>query len=234
MTDVTGRGNPLLFQIAVCFCAAQRRTDCHVASLLATAAYHDSLTCRLVPLGAMTGWFKIDVPICTFVQSSAFRDGTEAVPCTFLFSVLAFFSHLLVSQLRRPPFPSVRTGDCLAAARSRRGSDMPPACHSLPRRRCTTLVGAALRGKDLKSTHDLKSSRRGRPPCRPAPTLPRMRNHPDGSFDLSGWFFLYHSSSLRTARKASVGIWTVPSWRIFFLPSFCFSKSFFLRVISPP
>ena len=46
------------------------------------------------------------------------------------------------------PFPSARTGDCLAAARSRRGSDMPPACHSLPRRRFATLKGAALRGKD--------------------------------------------------------------------------------------
>ena len=47
------------------------------------------------------------------------------------------------------PFPSVRTWDCPAAARSRRGFDMPPACHSLPRRRCTTLKEAALRGKDL-------------------------------------------------------------------------------------
>ena len=43
-----------------------------------------------------------------------------------------------------------------------------------------------------------------------------------------------YSSSLSTARNASVGIWTVPSWRIFFLPSFCFSSSFFLRVMSPP
>ena len=33
----------------------------------------------------------------------------------------------------------------LAAARSRRGSDMPPACHSLPRRRFATLKGAPLR-----------------------------------------------------------------------------------------
>ena len=32
----------------------QGRTDCHVAALLATAAYHDSLNSRLVPLGAMT------------------------------------------------------------------------------------------------------------------------------------------------------------------------------------
>ena len=46
-------------------------------------------------------------------------------------------------------------------------------------------------------------------------------------------FFAY-SSSLRTARKASVGSWTLPRERIFFLPSFCFSSSFFLRVMSPP
>ena len=43
------------------------------------------------------------------------------------------------------PFGAAR--HCLAAARSRRGSDMPPACHSLPRRRFATLEGAALRGK---------------------------------------------------------------------------------------
>ena len=42
------------------------------------------------------------------------------------------------------------------------------------------------------------------------------------------------SSSFRTARKASVGTWTVPRERIFFLPSFCFSSSFFFRVTSPP
>ena len=41
-------------------------------------------------------------------------------------------------------------------------------------------------------------------------------------------------SSLRTAMNASVGTCTVPRFRIFFLPSFCFSSSFFLRVISPP
>ena len=48
-------------------------------------------------------------------------------------------------------------------------------------------------------------------------------------------FCLYQSlSSLRTAMKASVGTCTVPRFRIFFLPSFCFSSSFFLRVMSPP
>ena len=34
--------------------------------------------------------------------------------------------------------------------------------------------------------------------------------------------------------KASVGTCTVPRVRIFFLPSFCYSSSFFLRVMSPP
>ena len=42
------------------------------------------------------------------------------------------------------------------------------------------------------------------------------------------------SSSLRTAMNASDGTATVPNVRIRFLPSFCFSSSFFLRVISPP
>ena len=44
--------------------------------------------------------------------------------------------------------PQALTRHCLATARSRRGSDMPPACHSLPRRRFAALKGAALRGKD--------------------------------------------------------------------------------------
>ena len=79
MTDVTGRGNPFLCWTAVCFSAALRRTDCHVAALLATAAYHDSLICRLVPLGAMTVLFytlPFLLPIgnlCTLETPSALR-----------------------------------------------------------------------------------------------------------------------------------------------------------------
>ena len=47
--------------------------------------------------------------------------------------------------------------------------------------------------------------------------------------------FVYQSSSsLRTAMNASCGTSTVPNWRIRFLPSFCFSSSFFFRVMSPP
>ncbi len=42
------------------------------------------------------------------------------------------------------------------------------------------------------------------------------------------------SSSFSTAMKASEGTETVPKVRIRFLPSFCFSSSFFFRVMSPP
>ena len=37
-----------------------------------------------------------------------------------------------------------------------------------------------------------------------------------------------------TAMKASCGMFTLPMDFIFFLPSFCFSSSFLLRVMSPP
>ena len=40
---------------------------------------------------------------------------------------------------------------------------------------------------------------------------------------------LYLSSILSTARNASLGTETVPNWRMRFLPSFCFSSSFFFR-----
>ena len=65
------------------------------------------------------------------------------------------------AALSFPLCSSLSSGDpfgaschCLAAARSRRGSDMPLACHSLPRRRFATLEGAALRGKDLGRSAD--------------------------------------------------------------------------------
>ena len=34
--------------------------------------------------------------------------------------------------------------------------------------------------------------------------------------------------------NASLGTCTEPSWRMRFLPSFCFSSSYFLREMSPP
>ena len=42
------------------------------------------------------------------------------------------------------------------------------------------------------------------------------------------------SPTLRAARKASWGSSTLPMRFMRFLPSFCFSRSFLLRVISPP
>ncbi len=45
---------------------------------------------------------------------------------------------------------------------------------------------------------------------------------------------IYSSPSSSTARKASWGTSTRPTCFIRFLPSFCFSSSFFLRVMSPP
>ena len=44
----------------------------------------------------------------------------------------------------------------------------------------------------------------------------------------------YLLSTWSTARKASCGISTRPTCFMRFLPSFCFSRSFFLRVASPP
>ena len=44
----------------------------------------------------------------------------------------------------------------------------------------------------------------------------------------------HHQSRLRTAMKASCGNSTLPTCFIRFLPSFCFSSSLRLRVISPP
>ena len=56
----------------------------------------------------------------------------------------------------------------------------------------------------------------------------------EGDMDVQGDRAHDSSSIFSTAMKASEGTWTEPKERIRFLPSFCFSKSFFLRVMSPP
>ena len=45
---------------------------------------------------------------------------------------------------------------------------------------------------------------------------------------------VYLPSTCRIARNASCGISTLPTCFMRFLPAFCFSSSFLLRVISPP
>ena len=47
-------------------------------------------------------------------------------------------------------------------------------------------------------------------------------------------YFIAYSSIFSTAINASLGTDTVPKVRMRFLPSFCFSSSFFFRVMSPP
>ena len=43
-----------------------------------------------------------------------------------------------------------------------------------------------------------------------------------------------HTSTLSAAMNASRGITTLPTWRMRYLPSFCFSRSVRWRVTSPP
>ena len=74
VTDVTGRGNPLSFTPHRNILLSQRETDSHVAPLLATAAYYDSLICRLVPLGGMTEGF-LTVP-CLFPNGTLYQLAT--------------------------------------------------------------------------------------------------------------------------------------------------------------
>ncbi len=45
---------------------------------------------------------------------------------------------------------------------------------------------------------------------------------------------VYSSPMRSAAMKASCGICTLPYSRMRFLPSFCFSSSFFFRLMSPP
>ena len=88
-----------------------------------------------------------------------YRNGTASVPPRVYYYLCSALSFPLCSCLPSgDPFGAAR--HCLAAARSRRGSDMPPACHSLPRRRFATLRGAALRGKGFKFCADFKTALR--------------------------------------------------------------------------
>ncbi|SCF20390.1 hypothetical protein GA0115257_108535 [Streptomyces sp. LcepLS] len=62
-----------------------------------------------------------------------------------------------------------------------------------------------------------------------------VRRPPHPGAGARGYFFLPLGSSLeRTAMKASCGTSTDPTIFMRFFPSFCFSRSFRLREMSPP
>ena len=94
--------------------------------------------CDCIPPGRcghrpLRGFCVIAVRLCGFVI--AFRTG-GAKPLPYVTTKRE------TAQSGRLLIPSVTAAPChrLAAARSRRGSDSPPGCHSTPRRRFATLV----------------------------------------------------------------------------------------------
>ncbi len=163
----------------------------------------------------------------------------------------------------RREYPSVRWGDgCgwaaeLARMPARAGSDNPPpqgggvaegdgggghgaeviaylplrqadACHlPLAGEDCTLLsLSHARRGK-AASSDDTTEDELGRSPS----GLARSSAKPLRRLALGA----YASSPIRSAAiNASCGMLTEPYSRIFSLPFFCFSRSFFLRLASPP
>src|ERR1700722_2746221 len=79
----------------------------------------------------------------------------------------------------------------------------------------------AERGKNSTIDHDAPPD--PRPPTR-AISARSERRMTTGAYE----------SIFSAAMKASCGMSTLPNWRIFFLPAFCFSSSLRLRVASPP
>ncbi len=74
------------------------------------------------------------------------------------------------------------------------------------------------------------------PPCGVLP-LRGEASRPLGSPERGSKSALPYFLSLfvfKISIKTSLGTSTVPIWRMRFLPSFCFSRSFFFRVMSPP
>ena len=108
--------------------AVSRRTDSHVASLNATAAYHDSLICRLVPLGGMTTLFcsALSFPHCSSlyklpIGKRQFRASSPSfLPPQVLFNLIT----PRISRERRTPwnrFPTTRSSPRCSAPAGRPG-----------------------------------------------------------------------------------------------------------------
>ena len=113
--------------------------------------------------------------------------GTASVPSRVHYCARFLFAS---ARVVTPATPSALTRHCLAAARSRRGSDMPPACHSLPRRRFATLKGAALRGKDLGLAQLSSAPPLSRFPYRRIKTAPMLLSMGAVLPGIQGAFFL--------------------------------------------
>ena len=117
----------------------------------------------------------------------------------------------------------------------------PVAAHRQPRMQGTRhrqpFVGAGLCSALISAKY---GKREGQSPSPTTKTVTRPTKRPPFGHkkgDASGVSFFNITQSLSsfsTAINASVGTCTVPRFRIFFFPSFCFSSSFFLRVMSPP
>ena len=96
------RGNPFSLCIGAVFMCGVRRmriATTGVRTGLATAAYLDSLICRLVPLGAMTGGFGRVSRFVMRCRARWLRDGTGAVPYGRVLGTCFLFSPAPVSTL---------------------------------------------------------------------------------------------------------------------------------------
>ena len=124
-----------------------------------------------------------------------------------------------------------------------RGQGIEPSGSAAHKSSVTDVICLQQGGGETK-THIRLIRRRNRPMSGKAGGCFRIQvwlNHAKRSFTPVGDTMLQRKTAeagfqsiLRTARNASLGTWTVPNWRILFLPSFCFSRSFFFRVMSPP
>ena len=153
----------------------QGRTDCHVAALLATAAYHDSLNSRLVPLGAMTVVFctlpcllsignspKSGDPSVTADAVPASRRAAASLPSRGAASRQRFHTGAAIES-RRKPEASKRDGTLPLTARS-------------PSRTPRHLRGRRCRARPAGAARRRRSPTRR---CAPRPPRPRTRTSAD-------------------------------------------------------
>ncbi len=99
--------------------------------------------------------------------------------------------------------------------------------------RCQTIVLHGIERSDKRKTNVLPTVIRGEGFCSP-PMKNRRRSSSGGRFFDVGVMEWMDQSSFSTSRNAFCGTSTFPNCLMRRLPSFCFSSSFRLRVMSPP